>query len=146
MGREIAHVFVDGFKDEWWIVSTTCQYGSRVSKAFSDLDELFSTLEKGGLDESVIDILKDGHYIPSMEVGRNGVRSFSREVDEALHKADASFTTGGIAPEHLYVDASIVGKGCSICGKDTTILWQDAMLIEGGKESKTTPIICVDCE
>lgn len=144
MGREIAHVFVDGLVDEWWIVSTTCQYGSRVSKPFNDLDQLFSTLEKGGLEESVIDILKEGHWVPSMEVGSDGiVRSLSREVDEALHKADASCPTGS---ESLYVDASVVGKGCSICEKDTTILWQDAMLIEGGKESKTTPIICVDCE
>jgi hypothetical protein len=143
MGREIAHVFVDGLVDEWWIVSTTCQYGSRVSKPFNDLDELFGTLEKGGLDQSVIDTLKEGHLVLSMEFGRNGVRSFSREVDEALHKADASCPTGS---ESLYVDASVVGKGCSICEKDTMILWQDAMLIEGGKESKTTPIICVDCE
>lgn len=143
MGREIAHVFVDGLVDEWWIVSTTCQYGSRVSKPFTDLDELFSTLEKGGLDEYVIDTLKEGYYIPSMEFGRNGVRSFSSDVDKALHKADASCPTGS---ESLYVDASVVGKGCSICEKDTTILWQDAMLIEGGKESKTNPIICVDCE
>lgn len=143
MGREIAHVFVDGLVDEWWIVSTTCQYGSRVSKPFNGLDELFSTLEKGGLDESVIEILKDGHYIPSMEFGSNGVRFFSGDVDKALHNADASCPTGS---ESLYVDASLVGKGCSKCRGDTMILWQDAMLIEGGKESKTTPIICVDCE
>lgn len=143
MGREIANVVINDIVDEWWIVSTTCEYGSRVSKPFRNLKELFKTLKKGGLDEEVIDILTKGHYIPTMQTGRNGIRFFARDVDEALHKAGANCPDGS---HSLYVDASVVGKGCSICHKDTRILWQDAILIESGRESEATPIICVDCE
>ncbi|MBT94307.1 MAG: hypothetical protein CMA60_05720 [Euryarchaeota archaeon] len=104
MGREIVNVIVSKEKTEWWIVSTTCEYGSRVSKPFKSLDELFGALEQGGLNKSIIAKLKVQHYIPTMEVNatKGFVFSYARAVDEALHRAGASCPDGSVSLHEDY--------------------------------------------
>ena len=98
MGREIVNVIVSKEKDEWWIVSTTCEYGSRVSKPFESLDELFGTLKQGGLEDSIIAMLREQHFIPTMALNHQGfVFSYARALDEALHQAGASCPDGSVS-------------------------------------------------
>ena len=108
MGREITDVCVNG-NTEWWIVNTSCEYYSRVSKPFENLHEIFETLRQGGLLESIIEKLEKERVISSLSIGENGIFSFSRAIDEALEKSDALCPDGEWS---LYDEGVCNAEGC----------------------------------
>ena len=130
MGRDLVQMG----ENEWWIVETVSEYGSRCSKPFTSKEEAIETLRKGGCNEWTLKQLEDCGHVPSIVKGyRLGVKSFddlwspSTAISEALAKMDAQCPDG----EHsLYEDVECARDGCT----GETINWN-------GDES-----ICWDCE
>ena len=53
MGRDLVQIG----ENEWWIVETVSEYGSRCSKPFESKDEAIETLRKGGCNEWILNEL-----------------------------------------------------------------------------------------
>ena len=108
MGRNIIQID----EGEYWITESHSGYDYRVSIAFKSMEELFDTLEKGGLDNEILETLRNKQHVASMAYGEvNGETVFvslSTKVDEALHKMDALCPDGDFS---LYDDGSCVECG-----------------------------------
>ncbi len=128
MGRDLVQIS----ENEWWIVETVSEYGSRCSKPFESKEEAIETLRKGGCNEWILNELEDCGHVPSIVGARspNGKRfmmSTGTLISEALAKMDAQCPDG----EHsLYWDVECAKDGCTA----ETVNWD-------GDES-----ICGDCE
>ena len=55
MGRDLVQMG----KNEWWIVETVSEYGSRCSKPFESKEEAIETLRKGGCNEWILNELEE---------------------------------------------------------------------------------------
>ena len=138
MGRDLVQMG----KNEWWIVETVSEYGSRCSKPFESKEEAIETLRKGGCNEWILNELEECGHVPSIigipelnkwgglfrkKLPTTGFFSPGTSISEALAKMDAQCPDG----EHsLYEDIECAKDGCTT----ETINWN-------GDES-----ICFDCE
>lgn len=137
MGREIVCIRAEEGNEEWWIVSTTCEYFSRASKAFSSYEEVIECLEKGGFDPVALEHFKKVGSVSTFAFDKKngGIFGFTQSMTEALDRVDALCPSGEYS---LYEDAECTVEGCTELTK--------VHVLDDGITFPIALAICWECE